>query len=215
MISIRWNGHSYFEFKNEYVLVIDPHDGISIGLPTTKTKADYVLVTHDHFDHNWTRGVEKKDTKIIRSAEGGKLPDGEVKGILCYHDALKGKKRGEIIAFKFEMDGINFCHLGDIGHRISGELRDEIGDVEILFVPVGSVFTVGASDAWDIINTIQPKVAVPMHYKIPGLSIALESVDKFTSIAEGNGVEIVEVGNEIEVMKEDLPDSLEVWIFSL
>ncbi|RLF50469.1 MAG: Zn-dependent hydrolase [Thermoplasmata archaeon] len=206
---IRWHGHACFEISNGKVIVIDPHDGVSIGIAPPKAKADIILITHDHFDHNQARIVEKEGSKII---DKGEINGIKIKSYVAYHDKERGAARGEIKIFKIEYNGIKFCHLGDLGHILDDDLINEIGEIDLLFIPVGGVFTINAKEAWELCRKMDAKVIVPMHYKIEGLSLPIDTIDKFLEIVN---YEIRHVANEIEIEKEDLPKNKEVWVFSL
>jgi len=212
MLQIRWHGHSCFEITNDITLVTDPHDGKSIGIPAPSVTGDVILVSHDHYDHNSVKSVEKDDSKVITDERKRTVANIDIKGIESFHDECHGEKRGENIIYKFTMNGITFCHLGDIGHEIDEETTQKIGDVDILFIPIGGTFTVDANQAWNIINKIKPKIAVPMHYKIGGLSLPIAGIDPFL---ERSTYKILKVGNEIDIEKEDLPSEPEIWTFTL
>lgn len=211
---IRWHGHACFEVSDGVTVVTDPHDGKSIGIPPPRVKADLVLVSHNHFDHNSVRSVKGANTRIFDKA--GRFVDGavEITGVPSFHDDAGGQKRGGIVIFRFKMDGIRVCHLGDLGCGLGEGELDEIGEVDVLFVPVGDIFTIDAIRAWETISAVGPRVAIPMHYRTGGLSLSIKTVDPFLAAA-GEGVEVVNVGNEMVFEREDLPEDLSVWVFSL
>jgi L-ascorbate metabolism protein UlaG (beta-lactamase superfamily) len=126
---------------------------------------------------------------------------------------VQGKKRGDVILFKFKTQGVTFCHLGDLGHKLDGDIIKQLGEIDVLFVPVGNVFTIGPNEAWEVINSIKPKVAIPMHYRVGGLSLSIKPVDFF--LKEASEESIVRVGNEMDFEFEDLPENLEIWVFTL
>ena len=212
MLQIRWHGHSCFEITNDITLVTDPHDGKSIGIPAPSVTGDVILVSHDHYDHNSVKSVEKSDSRVVTDERKRTVANIDIKGIESFHDECQGKKRGKNIIYKFTMNDITFCHLGDIGHEIDEETLQKIGDVDILFIPIGGTFTVDANEAWNIINKIKPKIAVPMHYKIGGLSLPIAGIDPFL---ERIKYKTLKVGNEIDIEKEDLPSEPEIWTFTL
>ena len=212
MLKIRWHGHSCFEITNEVVVVTDPHDGKSIGIPTPSVQGDIILISHDHYDHNSAKSVERESSKIITDERKRNISNIEIKGIKTFHDKHNGEKRGENIIFRFIVENISFCHLGDLGHKLEEDIINQIGDIDILFIPIGGTFTIDAENAWEIINKIKPKITIPMHYKIGGLSLPIDNIDKFL---DKNPYEILKVGNEIDIEKEDLPIEKEVWIFTL
>ena len=212
MLQIRWHGHSCWEVSNDKTLVTDPHDGKSIGIPAPNVTGDIILVSHNHYDHNSVKSVEKEGSKIILDGRKRTIDSVEIRGIDSYHDEVGGAKRGSNIMFKFTIDGIKFCHLGDLGHEIDSETVEKIGEVDVLFVPIGGTFTVDDKQAWNVIKAIKPKIVIPMHYKIGGLSLSISGIDGFL---ERNNYKVIPVGNEIEIDKEDLPDEPEVWTFTL
>ena len=212
MLQIRWHGHSCFEVTNDVTLVTDPHDGKSIGIPAPSVVGDIILVSHDHYDHNSVKTVEKEGSKVVTDERKRTISDVEISGIPSFHDEDMGAKRGKNIIFKFVMEGIRFCHLGDLGHEIDDETAEKIGDVDVLFIPVGGTFTIDDKHAWNVIKTIKPKIIVPMHYKIGGLSLPIAGIDAFLEQAP---YKIIPVGNEIDIEKEELPEEPEIWTFTL
>lgn len=212
MLQIRWHGHACFEITNDITLITDPHDGKSIGIPAPLVTGDIILVSHDHYDHNSVKTVEKEGSKIVTDDRKRNLFDILIKGFESYHDECCGEKRGSNIIFKFVYDDINFCHLGDLGHDLDESLIQELRDVDILFIPVGGTFTIDADQAWKVISKINPKIIVPMHYKIGGLSLPIAGIEPFL---EKNKQKVLKVGNEIDIEKEDFPKDTEVWVFTM
>ncbi len=211
---IRWHGQSCFEISGEdKILITDPHDGRSIGINPPDIRGDIILVSHDHYDHNAVRIVEKENSEIFRDPCEKTLKGIEVKGIRSYHDENEGERRGENTIFRFKINGTTFCHLGDLGHLLDKELVDEIGDLDFLFIPVGGNFTIGPEEAKKTIEAIEPKIAVPMHFKISGLSLDIKTIEPFLSLYPKDRT--YKVGVELDFIKADLPDQTEIWAFSL
>lgn len=212
-MKIRWHGHACFEISDGKTIVTDPHDGKSIGIAPPVVKADIVLVSHNHFDHNCTRIVKGENIKVVSSPGNKKIGEAQITGIPSYHDEVKGAKRGENIIFKFVLDNITFCHLGDLGHVPDDEIIEKIGVVDVLFVPVGGTFTINGEKAYSVVQKIRPKIAVPMHYRVGGLSLSIQGSEGF--LKKAKRVNVNRVGNEMDFEKEDLPDETEIWSFSL
>lgn len=209
---ICWHGHSCFEISNNETIVIDPHDGRSIGLRKPEASADVVLISHDHYDHNAARVVSKRNAKILTEPKSYRNKRVQIKGFSSFHDEMEGAKRGLNLMFKVSTEGINLLHCGDLGHVPDPKLAEKIGEVDIIFIPIGGVFTIGASTAWEVIRALKPKVAIPMHYNVTGLSMPLDGPEKFLKYAPDK---INRVGNEIDFTKEDLPKDFEIWLFSI
>lgn len=212
LLQIRWYGHACFEITDDLTIVTDPHDGKSIGIPAPSVKGDIILVSHDHFDHNNVNKVMKEGSEVVRSVGKRTVKGIEVEGIESYHDDVRGAKRGKNIIFKFKVDDIVFCHLGDLGHIPDKDLLEKIGQVDVLFIPVGGTFTLDADSAWETVNLINPKIVIPMHYKIQGLCLPISDIEPFL---EKNKSRVLHVGNEIDIEKDEIPNEREIWVFTL
>jgi len=165
-MKIKWLGQAAFVIKNNQNLVTDPFNPLVGRLPKDLTAAA-VTVSHTHLDHNYTQGVGG-GPQIINQAGDFTVGDFEIKGVSTFHDNANGAKRGINIVFTIRVDGLNLCHLGDLGHVLTEAQLKEIGPVDILMIPVGGHFTIGPSETVQIINQIKPKVVLPMHYKPNG-----------------------------------------------
>ncbi len=212
MLRIRWHGHSCFEITNEITLVTDPHDGKSIDIHAPDVLGDIILVSHDHYDHNSVESVEKEESIVVRDERIKTVLGVKIRGVISFHDESAGMKRGENIIYVFTMDNISFCHLGDLGHELDEDAVQQIGDVDVLFIPIGGNFTIDAEKAWNVINGIKPKIVIPMHYKFGGLSLPIAEIDPFLA---KNNFDVLHVGNEIDIEREDLPENPEIWVFTL
>lgn len=199
-MEIRWLGQSCFEIKLEGgVIVTDPYnDKIGFNLP--QLSADILTISHDHYDHNAKEKISAKKIIIVP----GEYEVGEIKilGILSDHDKNGGAELGKNIIFRFLMGEISILHLGDFGaDKLTDVQLNEIGTIDILLIPVGGKYTIDAREAVEIIKAIEPKIIIPMHYKIPGLDIEINSVDDF----------ITEIGlhpeklDKLEISAETLP----------
>ncbi len=213
-IRVRWHGHSCFEVASDEVTVVtDPHDGKSIGIRPPKVRGDIVLVSHDHFDHAAVKVVAKPESRIITTPEHRKFGDLKVRGVQTFHDVSEGQSRGGNIAFVFILEECKFCHLGDLGHVLTPKQAKAIGRVDVLFVPVGGVFTIDAAAAWEVIGMLEPAIIVPMHYRVGGLSLSINDISPFLEGADPDCV--IKVGNSVEFSKADLDDETLVWILAL
>src|SRR3989344_3090761 len=172
-MEINYFGLSSFRLKGAAATVVtDPYNK-DTGLKLAKMSAEIVTVSHDHFDHNNVEavsGTRKRSQPLIIRAPGEYEAEGvAVYGFSSFHDAKEGAERGKNTMFLIYVDGVKILHLGDLGHSLSENQVGNIGDVDVLLVPVGEVYTIGAKEAVKVIEAISPSLVVPMHYKIPGL----------------------------------------------
>lgn len=178
-MNINWYGQSYFKITGKNVTVVtDPFDA-KIGLKPPRAEADIITISHTHPDHN-NLEVIKGEPIIIDGPGEYSVRGVEIQGIGSYHDNSQGKERGTNTIYTIEVDNIKICHLGDLGQDLSDEQIDKIGNVDILLIPVGGVYTIGAEQAIEVINQIEPRIVIPMHYKVQGLNINLDNLDKFS-----------------------------------
>jgi len=210
---IKWYGQSCFQItagssKNgSTTIVIDPYnESIGLKLPR-KLEADIALITHDHEDHNNLKKIDG-DPFVIDGPGEYDIKDVFVRGVSSLHNE-KGEKN---TIYRIEAEGITLCHLGDLGQKeLTSEEVDAIGDVDILLIPVGGVFTIDGKEAAKIMAQIEPKIIIPMHYKIPGLKIKLDPLDNFLKTL---GIKKLEKLSKMNIKEKDLPKE-EVKIIEL
>ena len=210
-MKVKWLGHASFLITSEAGLKIitDPYpQGSGLSYTPINEAADVVLMTHDHFDHNNISSVTGNPEVITGS--GVKTVKGvQFRGIDTYHDGSQGKERGANTAFCFSVDGIKLCHLGDLGHSLSQEQIVEIGNVDILFIPIGGVFTIDAKMAGPVSDDLKPKVVMPMHYKTAKCDWPLNTIDDF--VVDKQNVRKLTF-SEIEFKADKLPEVTEVVV---
>ncbi len=183
MADIQYLGHSCFRLRGrEGIVLCDPYTE-SVGLDLGRQTAHIVTVSHNHPGHNNTAAVRPaQDTVFVIDGPG----EYEVRGILIsgvrtFHDQDKGKQYGFNTVYIIRIDDVVFCHLGDIAHELTQQQLEEIGNVDVLFVPVGGDKTLDPSEAGSLISQIEPRVVIPMHYALPQQSAVrdLAPLDKF------------------------------------
>lgn len=211
---IIWHGQSYFRIearrqKGEQVsIVIDPFDE-SVGLKAPSATADILLITHNHPDHN-NKKVVKGNPFLIEGPGEYEIKEVFIQGISAFHDDAEGKKRGSSTIYTIRSEGIRLCHLGDLGQtELTPEQLEKIGNIDILMIPVGGVYTISVKEATKIISQIEPRIIIPMHYHLPKLKIKLEGVDKFL---KAMGRKSTESHQKFLIKKKDLPEEMKIIV---
>lgn len=201
---INWYGQSCFRIQSgELVLVTDPFDK-GIGLTPPRGQVNFVIVSHHHYDHDNLEPLLGASPSVFDAPGEYEAKGINISGILSFHDSKEGKQRGINTIFVIEVEGIKICHLGDLGQqKLSEEQIDAIGEVDILMIPIGGVYTINGEEAVHIINQIEPKIIIPMHYKVPGLNIKIEGLEPFL---KEMGVSKKEIVDKLTIKKKDLPD---------
>ena len=178
-ITIEWLGHACFRITgtDKKRVLIDPY-GDSIGYRIPDFSCDVLLITHDHFDHNAEQFVPT-DHITIKDEGRHKAGNLVVEAKAFPHDEAGGTKRGTTLAFKFDIDGVTFAHLGDMGAvPTQGEMEFFRG-VNCLMIPVGGYYTINAAQAMEIVDIIKPAYVFPMHYKTRVLTLPITNVEDF------------------------------------
>ena len=178
-MKIKWLGHASFLITSDAgtKIITDPYvTGGDLSYGQIKESADIVTVSHDHADHNNVAAVQGSP-KVVRGTV--EVKGIKFKGIPTYHDDAGGRQRGKNTIFCFEVDGIRVCHLGDLGHRLSDSQAAELGEIDVLLIPVGGFFTIDAKLAGQLCDRLKPKVIIPMHFKNDRCAFPIAGVDEF------------------------------------
>lgn len=173
-MKLTWYGHACFLVETaEGSLVFDPYEPGSVpGLSLPPLKADAVVCSHGHRDHCHSAGVTLS----------GRKPGFRLRSIPCFHDDRGGALRGENRITVLEAEGKRLAHLGDLGHALTAEQLAALGEVDVLLIPVGGYYTIGADTAAELVGAIRPKLCIPMHYSGPGFGYdVIGPVENFTA----------------------------------
>ena len=176
-MDVTWLGHGCFRLRGRNAAVVtDPYPP-AIGLKLSRLDADVVTVSHEHENHNYTQIV--RDAYEIRGLGEYEVAGVSVIGVPTYHDSEKGAKHGRNTVYLIEIDDVQICHLGDLGHGLDDADAETISSADVLLVPVGGRTAINAVQAAEVVRQLEPRYVVPMHYAIPGLKLELDAVDRF------------------------------------
>jgi L-ascorbate metabolism protein UlaG (beta-lactamase superfamily) len=210
-MEITWFGHACFRLSDRGVVVVTDPFGEDLGYARPRIRADLVTISHDHPGHNNRIGF-RSGPRFFDGPGEYEVKGVFVTGIATFHDNRGGTARGPNNVFLFDFDGLTVCHLGDLGHVPTQAQVELLSDVDVLLIPVGGVHTLDAPKAAEVINLIEPRVVVPMHYKTPKEKAALHSVDKFF---KEMGLAPAAPLPELKVVKSSLPEETEVVLLEL
>lgn len=213
-MEITYLGHSSFKIKvRSGSVVTDPY-AVYTGLKFPKTDADIVTISHDHEDHNQSSLVDGV-RKVVSGPGEYEIAGISIIGLPTFHDGKNGEERGKNTVYVFEAEGLRVVHLGDLGHPLSDDLISEIGEVDVLMIPVGGDYTIGPKEAYEMVGKIDPYFVIPMHYATPGLNkevfAKLEPVETFL---KESGLP-VEPSPKLVIKKEDVTEDQNTKIIVL
>ncbi len=221
-MQITWLGHACFKIQarnngDNITIITDPFDN-SIGLKITKQSADIVTISHQHYDHNNLGAIklirnnkDKEGAFLIETPGEYEIKGIFIQGIPSFHDKEQGAKRGINTIYRFEVEGMSLAHLGDLGHILDDEQLEKLQGIDIVFIPVGGKYTIDGKEAVEVIQQIEPRIVIPMHYKIPNLKIDIDKVDNFLKEIGLKGESL----DKLKILKKDLPqDKMKVILLN-
>ncbi|MDO8589272.1 MAG: MBL fold metallo-hydrolase [Armatimonadota bacterium] len=213
-MKIKWLGHSSFLItaENGTKILTDPYEpggfGGSIRYGPITEHVQIVTSSHEHADHGHLKDLSGEPV-ILRNA-GSFVAEGiTFEGVHTFHDAKQGAERGSNVVFAFVVDGVKVCHLGDLGHVLSGDQAARIGAVDVLLTPVGGFFTIGSDEAWKVAEQLAAKIVIPMHFKTPKIEFPIAGVDDF--LADKPNVKKFHE-SQIEVKNTELPAERQIVV---
>ncbi len=214
---INWYGQSCFQItssqgkNNNVSIVIDPFSE-DLGLRVPRLTADILLVSHGHSDHNNVKAVAGEPFVISGPGEYEKK-EVFVQGIPAFHDSSSGRERGTNIIYVIEAEDLRICHLGDLGQKeLTPEQIDKIGEIDVLMIPVGGVYTISAKEAVKIMSQIEPNITIPMHYQLPKMKLKIDGLDKFLKTM---GIKKLTPLPKLTVKKKDIvPEEAKIIVLS-
>ena len=178
-MNIKWYGHSCFLLTDSEgtAILTDPCPP-EVGYALEGIECDAVTVSHKHFDHCYLDCVEGEPL-VIDSIGARMVKNIRVTGFPVFHDRCGGAERGTNTLYLFDIDGMRVAHAGDVGHLLSPKQAEEIGKVDVLFVPIGGKYTLDYLGARAFANQLRPSVVIPMHYKTAQCTIDIDDVNNF------------------------------------
>jgi len=218
-MKINYLGHSSFLITGktntgeEVSLVTDPFDPKAVGLSYSKQKADIVTISHNHPDHFYLKNIEGEANNgyfLIETPGEYELKGLRVFGIKSFHDDKNGLDRGGNIMYVYDFAEATIAHLGDIGHTLDSNQLELLEEVDILMIPVGGKFTVDPKIAMQIIESIEPKIVIPMHYKSEKMIPAYDELSTLQGFLAEAGTEATTEKNLIIKAKSDLPQETKI-----
>lgn len=163
-MDISYIGHSSFKIRTKSATVItDPFDPASTGIKFPPQEADIVTISHDHADHNYLEKISGYK-KVVAGPGEYEIMGISIIGISTFHDDKEGSERGKNTIYVYESEGLRIVHLGDLGHALSESQIEALGEVDILMIPVGGVYTIGPKEASDLVSAVEPYFVIPMHF---------------------------------------------------
>ncbi|MFC2079606.1 MBL fold metallo-hydrolase [Candidatus Bipolaricaulota bacterium] len=228
-VTVTYLGHSCFTLQvgDGSVVMIDPY-ATYVPYPALPQPADVVLMTHAHVDHcpgsyGETNRYTGDPIEVFPWDNQGRIREGNwrltddllVRFVEASHVTRTGGGEGYVSLFSFELGGLRFAHLGDLGRILTGAQITDLGDVDVLFIPVGGAYTIDAAEALTVIAQLPTvRIVFPMHYFVEDITPwpAISPLSDFTLVADALYDVIDQASSQIVIDSDSLPEVVEVWI---
>lgn len=215
-MKLTYYGHASFLLESDgTAILIDPFDE-RVGYPQPDVAPAAVTVSHEHGDHNHV-ATAKGGPKVIRGLTAGgkdwntvheRVGPVTITGIATYHDTSQGQDRGKNTIFVFEAENLRVAHAGDLGHPLNDAQVSQVGKIDVLMLPIGGHFTIGPKEAELVVDQVQPRVVIPMHYKTEvNKDWPIGPPEPFTDQKAPK-----QKARQVEVTAATLPAGREVWV---
>jgi len=228
-VTVTFLGHSCFTIQSDEgpIIMIDPYASY-VPYPALPQPADIVLMTHSHIDH--CPSCNQENDRIVGDPievkpwdRMGRVQDRDllvtddflVRVTGASHVTAMGGGSGYVCLLSFEIGGLRFAHLGDLGKILTESQITALGDVDVLFIPVGGAFTIDATEALTVIAQLPTvKIVLPMHYNVEGITpwSTIAPLSDFSLAADGLHTVITQETHQMDIDSEALPEALEIWI---
>ena len=228
-VTVTYLGHSCFTIQSEDspIIMIDPYASY-VPYPALPQPADIVLMTHGHVDHcpqsyGETDRYTGDPIEVVPWDNQGRIQEGNwrisddllARFIEATHVTVSGRGQGYVSMFSFEYGGLRFAHLGDLGKILTTAQITALGDVDVLFIPVGGAFTIDAAEALTVIAQLPSvKIVFPMHYFVDDITPwpEIAPLADFTLVADVLHTVVGQEISQVVIDSDALPESVEVWI---
>lgn len=173
---ISWHGHYTVKIQTgETVLVLDPYSP-ETGLGAFRAKTDIVALSNPSDSAmSYIEGIQ--GTPMVIDSPG----EYSLKNMSLHALRWRADNGGERSLQRWNIEDMVALHVGALNRDLAdGELQElEKTDVDILFLPVGGGSGLTTKQALALVTTIEPKVVIPIHFKVKGAQEALDDVDVF------------------------------------
>jgi len=206
MVITHHGGQCFKVTFGDLTLVFDP---IAKGAsqPPVRFGADIALVSRDHPDMNGIEEVtygEKAPFAITGPGEYERQGV-VIQGFLSnsHYGLNKGQEKAVNTIYSVELEDMTLVHLGALSDtELSKEARENIDEIDVLFVPVGGDGVLSPAKAHELAVSLEPKIIIPMHWSSPAGGDSSKALELFLK-ESGNGSEKVD---KLTLKKKDLID---------
>jgi L-ascorbate metabolism protein UlaG (beta-lactamase superfamily) len=133
-----------------------------------KVTADIVTISHQSPNHAFVEGVGGTP-RVVEGPGEYEVADMLIAGVATATEPGKGPTN---TAYVLRFEDLTVCHLGDLNNQLSDKQVEELGNIDVLLVPVGGSKTLGPAQAAQLVAQLDASLVIPMHYRLNGSTVA-------------------------------------------
>ncbi len=224
-MKIIWEAHACFSISGrasasapgDLRITTDPYMPERANLPAPVNPADLVIMSsHDDLFHSFAPGVPGAPAIVNALAvarDGGHalargLP---IRAIETRESVIHKAHPDANAMYRFELDGVSVAHMGDVGNPLTPEQLAFLSGVDVLLALTGGPPTIELADLDAALTTIQPRIVIPMHYRIPGLNLKILGVDALLARHPAEKIDI-RAACDLTLTRDTLPDTMRIVV---
>ena len=219
IVRLTYFGHCAFRWETPsgVTVIADPYRNAADRYWFTRlfpqVRCDLGLITHAHFDHDAVDRLPEA-ASVLRMPGDFAAGDIRIRGVRDLHSGASRLRDFPNVMFRLESNGVRFLHIGDNRVEWPADVAQAVGDVDVLLVTVDDSSHLLTYEQVDsLVERLQPRVVIPMHYAIPGLhSSECELLPPDTWLSSQTTVRRLET-DRFEFSPDKLPKQTEAWLF--
>ena len=206
-MEITWLGHACFRLRSDDLVVVTDPFPSAIGLRPETRVATVVTVSNSHPNHS-NRLEVGGAPKVFDTPGEYEFSGIAARGVMTTLQPDQ-PQRERNVAYSIVMDNVNVCHLGDITAPLTTRQAEELQPVDVLLAPAGGGCTLALPQILQAMQDLDPKIVIPMHYQIPGVTEPLGGLEAFLQLM---GVSEVQPRRSLTVTTSNLPANMQVTV---
>ena len=210
-MDIAWIGHAAFRLRGRDVAVVTDPCPASTGFHLNRPQADVVTVSNSAPGYAWVEGVAGSPRKLDAPGEF-EIRNILLTGVPTSLPQRQGATGGRNLAFVIKIDDVVIAHLGDLGALPGAAQIEELSQVHVVLIPIGGREHMDAPLAAQIISALEPRLVIPMLYRVGPETEPLDNLDPF--LKEMGAEKPATVENHINVTPSSLPEHTAVHVLA-
>lgn len=209
MADVKWLGNTCFRIKSREATVLFDPVARERGSAIPKQKADIVTLSVPGKQSGL--GTVEGEYTLIAGPGEYEVQDVSLAGIRTKRSAAGATKKDFNTVYLVEMDEMVFCHLGNLNRPLTDAQVEAMGDVDVLFVPIGGAETLTPTGATEVIGQIEPRLVIPMNYRVSDE----QGLRALTEFVAALGFTDVPRDDRLTIRKGNLPETMGVTVLDV